>query len=80
MERRDHVLITDLSFAAFRASTFLSRLASAKGPFSMNETFCTLLIILIKLFHRVSYDELVGLFVFLSGSHQEQVCPMVYTS
>src|SRR5699024_9106496 len=33
VERRDHVLITALSFAAFRASTFFSRLASAKGPF-----------------------------------------------
>ena len=33
VERRDQVLITDLSFAAFNASTFLSKLASAKGPF-----------------------------------------------
>ena len=33
VERRDHVLITDLSPAAFIASTFLSKLSSANGPF-----------------------------------------------
>ena len=33
VERRDQVLITDLSPDAFIASIFLSRLASANGPF-----------------------------------------------
>src|SRR5580700_5856948 len=33
VERRDHVLITRFSLVAFKASTFLSRWSSTKGPF-----------------------------------------------
>ena len=57
MERRDHVLITDLSFAAFRASTFLSRLASAKGPFFNERDILYPPYYFDKAFHKINNLE-----------------------
>ena len=72
MERRDHVLITDLSPEAFMASIFLSRLASANGPFfterDIGSNLLDYLIALPSLLLTISLLEALFLFLVLSPS------------